>query len=290
MPMNIVYLNGEYLSEKEAKISVFDRGFLFSDSVYEVIPYYQGVGFRLKEHLARLDHSLRAVRIKASHDWEALLSELVQRNGGGNLSVYLQVTRGNAGRRSHAYDNNMLPTVFACCTPIKDIWQAGANDIQPIRAIVTEDLRWHRCDIKSTCLLPNILVLQQAKDSGVDEALFSRDEKLTEGTACNLFLVKRGVIYTPKRSSEILGGITRELILELADEHGIQYQEVDVAYQQLLSADEVWVSSSTRAIVPVIEVDGQQIGNGQKGPLWAKMFQLFTTFQHQLMTGKQEKK
>ena len=129
-------------------------------------------------------------------------------------------------------------------------------------------------------------MLQQAKDSGVDEALFSRDEKLTEGTACNLFLVKRGVIYTPKRSSEILGGITRELILELADEHGIQFQEVDVDYQQLLSADEVWVSSSTRAIVPVIEIDGQRIGNGQKGPLWAKMFQLFTTFQHQLMTGK----
>lgn len=286
MPMNIVYLNGEYLNEKDAHISVFDRGFLFSDSVYEVIPYYQGVGFRLQEHLTRLDHSLRAVRIKASNDWESLLDELVQRNGGGNLSVYLQITRGNAGRRSHAYDSNMQPTVFACCTSIKDIWQAGADDIQPIKAIVTEDLRWHRCDIKSTCLLPNILVLQQAKDSGVDEALFSRDEKLTEGTACNLFLVKRGVIYTPKCSSEILGGITRELILELADEHGIQFQEVDVDYQQLLSADEVWVSSSTRAIVPVIEIDGQRIGNGQKGPLWAKMFQLFTTFQHQLMTGK----
>jgi D-alanine transaminase len=176
--------------------------------------------------------------------------------------------------------------VFACCSEIKDIWQAGVDDVVPLKAIVTEDLRWHRCDIKSTCLLPNILVLQQAKDEGVQEALFSRDEKLTEGSACNLFIVKRGVLYTPKRSSEILGGITRELILEQADKHGIQFQESDIDYDRLLSADEVWVSSSTRGIVPVIEIDGQQIGNGQKGPVWQKMFELFTDVQRKLMTGR----
>lgn len=274
------------MAESEAKISVFDRGFLFGDSVYEVIPYYQGEGFRLQEHIDRLVHSLRAVRIKNDHDWQKITDRLVELNGGGNLSVYLQVTRGSSGKRSHIYSEDLEPTVFACCSPIKNVWQAGAEEVVPIRAIVTEDLRWHRCDIKSTCLLPNILVLQQARDEGVEEAIFSRDDKLTEGSACNLFLVKRGVLYTPKRSSEILGGITRELILELADEHAIQYQEIDVSYERMLSADEVWVSSSTRGIIPVIEVDGRPIGDGVKGPVWNKMFELFTDFQRKLMTGQ----
>lgn len=283
--MSTVYLNGQFIPEEEAKVSVFDRGFLFGDSVYEVVPYYQGVGFRLQEHIDRLAHSLRAVRIKNSQDWQAIMDKLVALNGGGNLSVYLQVTRGSAGKRSHAYGDELEPTIFACCTEIKDVWQAGVDEVVPLKAIVTEDLRWHRCDIKSTCLLPNILVLQQAKDEGVQEALFSRDGKLTEGSACNLFLVKRGVIYTPKRSSEILGGITRELILELADQHGIQYQEIDIDYERLLAADEVWVSSSTRGVIPIVEIDGQQIGEGNKGPVWMRMFTLFSGFQRALMTG-----
>ncbi len=284
--MAIVYLNGEFLPEAEAKVSAFDRGFLFGDSVYEVIPFYQGVGFRLQEHIDRLNHSLRAVRIAACTDWAEVLTELVHQNGAGNLQVYLQVTRGDMGRRSHAYADDLEPTVFACCAEIKDIWQAGAEQIKPIRAVVTEDLRWHRCDIKSTCLLPNILVLHQAKDQGADEALLSRNGLLTEGSSCNLFLVKRGVLYTPKRSSEILGGITRELVLQLADANAIQYQEVDVDYEQLLSADEVWISSSTRGIIPVIAVDGVTIGDGSKGPLWARMFELFKDYQHQLMSGE----
>ncbi|WP_286236768.1 aminotransferase class IV [Neptuniibacter halophilus] len=284
--MAIVYLNGEYLPQEEAKISVFDRGFLFSDSVYEVIPYYQGQGFRLEEHLARLAHSLRAVRIRNDQDWRGIMDTLVERNGGGNLSVYLQVTRGSAGFRSHAYDDSMQPTVFACCTPIKNVWQSGADAVRPSRAIVTEDLRWHRCDIKSTCLLPNILVLQQARDEGVEEAIFSRDNKLTEGSTCNLFLVNHGVLFTPKRSSEILGGTTRELILELADSQGIQYQEIDIDYDRLLNADEAWVSSSTRGIIPVVEVDGNTIGDGTKGPVWRRMFELFADYQSRLMSGQ----
>ncbi len=283
--MNIVYLNGVYLPAEDAKISVFDRGFLFGDSVYEVMPYYQGVGFRLQEHLERLQHSLRALQIQLELDWETLLDELVWQNGGGNLSVYLQITRGSAGKRSHSYADDLQPTVFACCTPIRDIYKDGPEDIEPIRAIVTADLRWHRCDIKSTCLLPNILVVHQAQAQQADEALMMRDGKLTEGSSCNLFVIQRGVIYTPKRSSEILGGITRELILQLADEHGIPYQEVDLDYDALIGADEVWISSSTRGVVPVISVDDQPIGDGGKGPLWKDMFELFTRYQQKLMTG-----
>lgn len=286
--MSIVYLNGEYLPETEAKVSVFDRGFLFGDSVYEVIPFYQGIGFRLSEHLTRLEYSLRALQIKPHLQWDLILDELVRRNGGGNLSVYLQVTRGAAEKRTHSYDDTMQPTVFACCTPIKDIYTAGADDVEPMKVIVTADLRWHRCDVKSTCLLPNIMVVHQAKAQDADEALMMRDGKLTEGASCNVFVIQQGVIYTPKRGSEILGGTTRELIMQLADEHTIPWQEVDIDYEMLRAADEVWISSSTRGVVPVIEIDGEPVGDGDKGPLWRMMFELFIRYQQQLMTGKQE--
>ncbi|GAB0153118.1 MULTISPECIES: D-amino acid aminotransferase [Marinobacterium] len=286
MNKDIVYLNGEYLPADQAQISVFDRGFLFADSVYEVIPYYQGVGFRLQQHLDRLAYSLRAIRIETEYDWAAILDELVSRNGGGNLSVYLQISRGSAGYRTHAYDDRMQPTVFACCSPIRDIYADGPEQVQGFKVIVTADLRWHRCDIKSTGLLPNILVLQQAREAGADEALLVRDGLLSEGTSCNLFLVRQGVIYTPKRSSEILGGTTRELILELAAENGIPYQEVDLRPDELAGADEVWISSSTRGVVPVLEIDGCPVADGAKGPLWQRMFTLFTRFQHRLMTGE----
>jgi len=282
----IVYLNGEYLPADQARISVFDRGFLFADSVYEVIPYYQGVGFRLQQHLDRLAYSLRAVRIETEHDWAAILDALVSHNGGGNLSVYLQVSRGSAGYRTHAYDERMQPTVFACCAPIRDIYAEGPERVPGCKAIVTADLRWHRCDIKSTGLLPNILVLQQAREAGADEALLVRDGLLTEGASSNLFLVRQGVIYTPKRSSEILGGTTRELILELAAENGIPYQEVDLRPEELATAEEVWISSSTRGVVPVLQIDGNPVADGERGPLWQRMFTLFTHFQHRLMTGE----
>jgi len=283
--MKTVYLNGEFIAEEQATVSVFDRGFLFGDSVYEVIPFYRGQGFRLNEHLHRLEYSLRAIQIAVEHDWIAILTRLVELNGGGNLSVYLQISRGNSGNRSHVYDAEMTPTVFACCSPIKDIYSAGPESVAGVRAIVTADLRWGRCDIKSTGLLPNILVMQQARQAGVEEALMIRDGLLTEGASCNLMLVDKGVIYTPKRGSEILGGTTRALILELAAENGIPTQEVDIDYDRLMSADEVWISSSTRAVVPVLEIDGQPVADGNKGPLWARMFELFTRYQNNLMNG-----
>lgn len=284
--MNIVYLKGQFMASEKATVSPFDRGFLFGDSVYEVVPYFRGIGFRLQEHIARLEHSLRAVRIQADTDWAGLMDELVQRNGGGNMSVYLQVTRGDCGSRSHSYDASLRPTVFACCAPVRNFAAVPAEDVVGISAIVTADLRWHRCDIKSTGLLPNILVLQQARDHRADEALLLRDGVLTEGTSCNLFVVRQGVIYTPKRSSDILGGITRELVLGLADANGMQYQEVDIDYDSLMSADEVWISSSTRGVVPVTRVDHSPIGSGNKGPLWARMFELLARYQQQLMTGE----
>jgi D-alanine transaminase len=284
--MDIVFLNGNFIAADQATVSVFDRGFLFGDSVYEVIPFYQEVGFRLDEHLKRLQYSLQALRIELEFDWQAMLSELVRRNGGGSLSVYLQVTRGSAGRRTHAIEQGLQPTIFACCQPIRDIYHEGVDQVDGINVIVTADLRWHRCDIKATNLLPNILVLQQAKESGAQEALLVRDGMLSEGASCNFFIVEQGVIYTPPQGSGILSGTTRELILSLSDWHGIPRQETDITYERLIAADEVWISSSTRGVVPVLQVDGYQIGNGLKGALWKRMFELFTRYQHQLITGE----
>ncbi|TCK05907.1 D-amino acid aminotransferase [Marinobacterium mangrovicola] len=287
MSSDIVYLDGAFVPAQDAKVSVFDRGFLFGDSVYEVIPFYRGVAFGLEPHLKRLEHSLAALRIPLSIDWPAVLNELVTRNGGGNLSVYLQVTRGDAGRRTPVYDASMQPTVFACCNPIRNIYADGPDGVAGIAVIVTADLRWHRCDIKANGLLPNILVLQQAREAGAAEALMIRDGILTEGGSSNLFIVRSGVLYTPKLGSEILGGTTRELVLELARGAGIPYQETDLSYENLLEADEVWISSSTRAVVPVLSVDGKTVGDGEKGPLWRRMFELFSQFHHRLMTGEE---
>ncbi len=284
--MDTVFLNGKFIAADQATVSVFDRGFLFGDSVYEVIPFYQGVGFRLDEHLKRLQYSLQALRIELEFDWPSMLSELVSRNGGGSLSVYLQVTRGSAGKRSHRIESGLQPTIFACCQPIRDIYHEGADQVDGIKVIATADLRWHRCDIKATNLLPNILVLQQAKESGAQEALLLRDGVLSEGASCNFFIVEQGVIYTPPQGSGILSGTTRELILSLSDWHGIPRQETDITYERLIAADEVWISSSTRGVVPVLQVDEHCIGNGLKGALWKRMFELFTRYQHQLITGE----
>jgi len=285
MTPDIVYLNGQFLPSDQAKVSVFDRGFLFGDSVYEVIPFYQGVGFRLDEHLQRLEYSLRALRISVDIDIREVLSTLVASNGGGNMSVYLQITRGAAEKRSHVITEGLTPTVFACCQPIRDIYTDGSEAVSGIKVIVTADLRWRRCDIKSNGLLPNILVLQQAKEHHAQEALLQRDGHLTEGASCNFFIIERGVLYTPPLDTGILSGTTRALILEIADLQGIPRQECPIDYTRLINADEVWISSSTRAIVPVLQVDDQVIGNGKKGPLWKRFFEIFTRYQHDLMTG-----
>lgn len=283
--MEIVYLNGAYLSAEQARVPVFDRGFLFGDSVYEVIPFYQGKGFRLKAHLQRLNYSLQAVGIEAQQDWEMILAELVARNGGGNLSAYLQVTRGSTGRRTHAITPELSPTVFACCQPIAGV-QDSVQTPSGISARVVEDIRWQRCDIKATGLLPNILALQEARAGSAQEALFCRNGLMTEGASSNLFIVEAGCLITPELSHGVLGGTTRALILELARHNNLSCCEEEISYNRLLAADEVWISSSTRGVVPVIEIDRQRVSNGQKGPLWHTMFTLYKGYQQKLMAGE----
>jgi len=280
--MDIVYLNGQYVAASDAKISVFDRGFLFADSVYEVIPYYQGVGFQLERHLTRLSTSLKAIGITSDIDFEQITNNLVLKNGGGNLSVYLQVTRGAGLRRSHLIDAQMQPTVFACTTAISNNYTMALDDVSAIKVVVCEDLRWQRCDIKSTSLLPNILAMDLARSKGAHEAILLRNGLIQEGASSNVFIVKNGCLIAPKVSQAILSGTTSELVQKIAKQQSIEFSHQDISYQQLLDADEVWISSSTRGLLPVTQVDEVLIAQGQIGPVWQQLYLLIAEHQNAL--------
>lgn len=278
----IVYLNGEYLPADEARVPVLDRGFIFGDGVYEVIPAYNGKLFRLDEHLQRLENSLQATRIPGPFDreeWRAILEALVRKNGGGDQSVYLQVTRGIAARE-HGFPEKVKPTVFIMCNPLQAvddrIREAG------VCAITLEDSRWKHCDIKAITLLPNILLRQQAVDAGCTEAILVRDGLVTEGAASNVFMVRDGQIRTPPKSRQLLPGITRDLVVELARQHGLDCREQDIPVATLAEADEIWLTSSTKEILPVTHLDGRPVGDGRPGPVWARMFAIYQDYKQAL--------
>ncbi|MCW8886103.1 MAG: aminotransferase class IV [Motiliproteus sp.] len=284
----VVYLNGEFLAPEEAKVSVFDRGFLFADSTYEVIPFYQGVGFRLRQHMERLRQGLEAIQIELEADLESLCSELVARNGGGNQAVYLQVTRGADTRRRHAINPILKPTLFMASYPIEVGLSQSLAKVPGISAITTDDIRWRRCDIKTTALLANIIAVQTALEAGAQEALFVRDGFLTEGATSNLYLVRQDEILTPALDSHILGGTTRNLLLELTREKGISCTEQDLPVTLLAQADEVWISSSTRGVIPVVRVNGKPVADGSPGPMWHKVAKLYQAFEKQIFKGQRQ--
>ena len=280
--MSIVYLNGNFLPADEAKISVLDRGFLLGDGVYEVIPAYSGSLFRLEEHLQRLQKSLDAIHLDnpMSHQqWTDALNMLVEKNYAKDLSVYLQVTRGIAVR-DHAFPEKVQPTIYAMANPISPLdpkyYQQG------VAAITLEDLRWKRCDIKSISLLANVLLRQQAVERGVAEAILVRDGFVTEGAASNVFVVHNNTIMTAPKGQYILPGITRDLILELADQHGFAYQEKAFSEQLLREAEEVWITSSTKEILPVTQLDGVLVGSGKPGLVWHKMCEIYAAYKSSL--------
>jgi D-alanine transaminase len=274
------YLNGAFLPLSEVRISPLDRGFLFADSVYEVIPAYRGRLFRLAQHLERLKISLAAIRLETDPvgtAWAELLTELVERNGGGDQTVYLQVTRGAPAIRDHGIPTTPSePTVFAMANPLRPLPDRVYRD--GLSAITTEDTRWSACYIKSTALLANILARQEAVDNGAGDAILVRKGYLTEATAANLFVVDDGVILTPPRSLGILGGVTRDLLLELAAAHRLPCREEILPKAVLQTASEVWLTSSTREIVPVTRVDGRPVGLGTPGPVWRNMMALYQSY------------
>ena len=285
--MGTVYLNGEFMPMHEARISVMDRAFLFGDAVYEVLPVFAGKLFAVDEHLQRLERSLAEVRMTnpLSRDaWRAVFERLVNEAGGGHLSVYLQVSRGVAPARDHPFPSDAVPTVFAMANPIKTTLMS-IDDLKPITAVLCEDTRWHRCDIKSTALLANVLLKQQAADAGAYEAILVRDDHAMEGAASNLFVVLDGVVRTAPSSPLILGGITRNVLLQIAPAAGIVCREEAVTTFELARASEIWMTSSTREIMPVTELDGKPVGDGQIGAVCRRVAEAYLAHKHAFMQG-----
>ncbi|NOX77145.1 MAG: D-amino acid aminotransferase [Gammaproteobacteria bacterium] len=280
--MTTVYLNGKFLPADQACVPVLDRGFIFGDGVYEVIPAYGGTLFRFDEHLQRLQNSLDAVRIPnplSTAGWRTLLGELIVQNDSDDQSLYLQITRGSA-ERDHAMPLNTVPTVFAMSKPLHPVNQHIRE--HGVVAITLDDIRWQRCHIKAISLLPNILLRQEALDQGAAEAILIRDGLANEGAASNLFIVIDGELITPPTGPFLLPGITRDLILELARTNGIVHRERNIRRDELQRADEIWLTSSTKEILPVTMLDNTSVASGKPGPLFQRMLALYQNYKQQL--------
>jgi D-alanine transaminase len=278
-----VYLNGKFLPIEEAAVPVLDRGFIFGDGVYEMIPVYSRHAFRLQEHIRRLEQSLAALRIENPHteaEWQSLLLALIEKNESEDQSLYLQVTRGPAPR-DHAFPPTSVPTVFMMSNPL--IVSTREQYEHGIAAISTRDIRWDRCDIKAISLLPNVLMRQMAVDAGAVEAVMFRDGILTEGAASNILAVEAGIILAPPKDQHMLPGITYDLILELAEANGIPVEIDYFEEARIRASDELWITSSTKEVLAIVTLDGQPIGNGQPGPMFRRMYQLYQDYKNQVM-------
>ena len=262
------YLNGEFTTVGECRISVLDRGFLFGDGVYEVVPVYAGRMFEWHAHFERLRNSLRQTGIASPHtsaQWESLLTTLIERAAGADLSLYLQVSRGVAPRE-HYLQQPVEPTVFAMVMPLSPVTPEVLE--KGIGVITAEDIRWQRCDIKSTSLIANVLLRSQAVENDAHDVILLRDDRITESSAANVFVIRDGVLATPPKDHWILAGITRDVLITLAGRHRIEVRERIIAARELDDADEIWLSSSTREILPVTRVDGKRVGDGRPGLMW----------------------
>ncbi len=285
--MTIAYLNGQYLPLEQARVSVLDRGFLFADGVYEVIPVYGGKPLRLAAHLQRLQNSLDGIHLSNPHSdaqWQALVTELIQRNGDTEQSVYLQITRGASARRDHGFPATVEHTVFLMSSPIAPI--PPADSVAGASVVTLEDIRWQLCHLKTVALLGNVLLKQEALQQGYDECILLRGDKATECSASNVFMVKNGVLLTPPKSHYLLPGITRDLLVEVAEAEGIEVQQRDIHQAELHSADELWFSSSTKAIVPIVRLNGEAVGEGRPGVLWRRVHAAYCAYVEQLKRGE----
>ncbi len=280
---DIVYLNGKFMPIEEAYIPVLDRGFIFGDGVYEVIPVYSKHPFRLAEHLKRLQYSLDKIRIPNPHsdaEWTQLVNEMVQRNSGDDQSVYLQITRGVA-KRDHAFPRGVTPTVFLMSNPL--VTPAPALVESGVACITAQDYRWLNCDIKSVSLLGNCLLRQLSADVGATETILFRDGKLTEASSSNVFVVKNGVLLTPPKDNFVLPGITYDVVLEIARAREFEVEVRAVSEAEVRSADEIWVTSSTKEVLAVTTLDGKPVGDGRPGALFRRMHALYQQFKQDHM-------
>jgi D-alanine transaminase len=285
-----IYLNGEYMPIEEAKVSVLDRGFIFGDGVYEVVPVYSRRAFRLAEHLRRLQHSLDGIRLPNPHsdvEWAAIIKEIIALNPGEDQYLYLHITRGVA-KRDHAFPKPAVSaTVFMMSNPMPrpapELLQSG------VCAVTATDNRWLRCDIKAIALLPNVLLRQIAVDAGCAETILIRrgsdtsDGFMTEGAASNIFAVKDGRLLAPPKDNLMLPGITYDVILEIAATNGIPHEVRRIAASEVFAADELLLTSSTKEVIAITQLDGKPVGGGKPGPMFGRLHRLYQDFKRDIM-------
>jgi D-alanine transaminase len=287
--VNPVFLNGKLLPIEQASVSVLDRGFIFGDGVYELVPVYSRVPFRLDEHLTRLERSLGEAKIRNPYtraQWRSNIYQVIDAQNFDDQGVYFQVTRGVA-KRDHAFPKSLEPTVFMMSNPLVSPPQAQVD--KGGAAVSATDNRWLRCDIKSISLIGNCLLRQMSAEAGAVETILFRDGKLTEASASNVFIVKRGVIHSPPKSNLILPGITYDVVSELARANNLPIEFRDVAEAEVRAADEIWVTSSSKEVLAIVELDGKPVGDGRPGPVFRRMHQLYQEFKQTVMrAGKRE--
>jgi D-alanine transaminase len=279
----MIYLNGKFMPIHEAFVPVLDRGFIFGDGVYEVIPAYSRKPFRLNEHLNRLQHSLDGIRLKNPHsneEWRHLLEQLIDYNDSDDQYIYLHITRGVA-KRDHAFPINVTPTVFIMSNPL--LPPPAALLDSGVSAITAIDNRWIRCDVKAISLLPNVLLRQLAIDAHAVETILIRDGFLTEGAASNIFVVKNNVLLAPPKSNLMLPGITYDVILELADTHQIPHEVRQISETETRNADEILLTSSTKEVLPITTLDEKLVGNGKPGTTFSRLHTLYQDFKNTCM-------
>ncbi len=283
--MSTVFLNDAYLPMEEAKISPMDRGFLFGDGIYEVIPSYDGQLVGFAPHIERMNNGMKEIGINfdwSTEQWRQVANTLIEKNEGANLGIYLHVSRGTDNKRFHAYPEDVTPTVFAFAFEIPAAPVADKTIAKGYKVSTTRDLRWERCHIKSTALLGNVMHFQHGYEQGANETLlFNANNELTEASACNAYIVKDGVIATPPLDNQILPGITRFMLLDILKKDGsLKVEERIITMDEVRNADEVWVTSSSKEVAPVIEVDGKPVGNGQVGDVWQAAQALYSAGKH----------
>ena len=283
-----VYLNGQFMPLAEAKIPVLDRGFVFGDGVYELVPVYSGQPFRLDDHLRRLQASLDGIQLanpNGTDKWHELILQLIALQDFSDQSVYIQVTRGTPGLeqppRDQAFPKGVPPSVFMFAQPL--VPASAEQKSAGVCAVTAADNRWLRCNIKSISLLANILLRQQAMDAGCAEAVMLRDGLLTEGAASNIFVVKGGVLFAPPPSNLMLTGVTYDVVLELAAAHGIPYEVRAITEAEVRGADELWMTSSTKEIMAIVKLDDVVVGAGVPGSMARQMDALYQTFKQHVM-------
>jgi len=278
-----VYLNGDFLPLAEARIPVLDRGFIFGDGVYEYVPVYSRKPFRMREHLGRLQASLDSIRLANPLDetgWAQRIHTLIAAQDFDDQALYIQITRGVAPRDA-AFPAHTPPTVFMMANPL--LAPSPALKTAGVNAITAVDNRWLRCDIKAVSLLANVLLRQQSVDANCAETVLLRDGYLTEGSASNIFVVQAGVVLAPPKSNLMLSGITYDLVLELAAQHGLPHEVRPISEAEVRSADELWMTSSSKEVLPIVRLDGKAVGEGKPGPMALRMDALYQQYKMDVM-------